>query len=865
MWGEEANLFADRTPLYAAALFWIAVAVVTLTWHVAPASAAGLPALQNAERPNPEPTAPSGWDVFAPLVDPASVLPGVPTIAEWTRTGRPDDSLILTGDLFSNSTGVDEAKDSEFLVYGQTNASDAVQILAAIQRLDGPKVAITLPAALPAWSTYLIWPRNSTGYGSPVAINQTELWWLNPDDKVTRNDTVSIYGRNMSHGGGTTTSWIYLKPTGNASGFWIAPISVNPYRVQFVVPASLANGTYEVWGHNGHGGSYGWSGPLLLSVTDAYSWNGNTFNVRDYGATGDGVTDDADAINSANSAACIYRDQTGLHPTLYFPKGIYLMRYGVGVERDFRYLGDGRDLTLIGCHTDFNQMRRPGDPTAGKLGLLFGNGGHPHDVEVRGLTFDGTTNFNNSGEAGWPINGSWESASDIHLIDLRIKVNNNAGGCVSTHQTNRLSVVGCEFVGGEIFLYHDFGVEIRNCVFLNANYQVASVHELTTSNFSITDCHFQDLDITTHAGRGQGRLLAGNANQGAQSHAYVADNQTVNFGPEPEDNAGEQILCEGNLNTFDWGRATGAQPNTISFSNKLTTDYRNVAATAVITAGKGLGQYRLVTGWDGDRTITVSPDWKVTPDTTSVVQIEAGTYRWVIFRNTLDGKDHYASNFSAMMAIAPYGGCYDWIGANNTITHMRIAVSVSAVQDFVSAQNRIHPCFFHLYLNNTIRSCYNGIYAGCGSTGSTVVDPGVGFIGTVFRNNVLTDITVVGAGETTFQTTGPSTLGYPFDMTLFEHNIFTNVSQGFDCDLYHPAKVKNTILYRNVFNRGTAIFAGSLGCNTADSTIDPGFMQNIWTGFSVTSRGPTSVSAPATLVSVPAAKPQGVTVQIWNY
>ena len=832
------------------------IAAFVFTLFAATSFGAVLPDLQNAAKPSPEPTLPSGWDVFTPPIDASNAISGAPKIAEWTRTGGPDDSLILTADLLSNFTGSDQGKDTEFLVYGQTTASYVVQASALIQRLDGSKAAITLPAALPAWSTYFIWPKNAAGYGSPIAVNRTEVWWLNPDDKVTRKDTVSVYGRNLSHEGGTKTSWIYIKPSG-AAGQWVAPTSVNPYRVQFEVPDSLVNGIYEVWVHNGHGGSYGWSGPLLLNVTDSYAWNGENFNVRDYGATGNGVSDDADAINRANLAALIYRDRTGLHPTLYFPGGTYLMRYGLCLDHDLRYLGDGRDLTIFRCHAGFNQPGRPGDPGGGKLGLLFGNGGDPHDIEIRGLTLDATTNFHNPGEECWALNGSWDTGLDIHLIDLRIKTS-KPGGCARMHQTKRLSMAGCEFVGGEVFLYHDCGVEIRNCNFWNANYQLASIHEITTDNFSITNCRFQDVDSTSHAGRGQGRLLAGSANQGAQRNAYIGDNVTVDLGPDPGDNSGEQILCEGNLNTFDEGNATGGQPNTVTLSDKLTTDYQNVAATAVITAGKGLGQYRAVTGWDGDRTVTVSPNWNVTPDATSVVLVEAGTYRWSIYHNTLDGKKYFASDYTAMTAIEPYGGCYDWIGDNNTITNMRTALYVSSVRDYVSDKQRIHPCFFHYYCNNVIQSCYSGLLAGCGGTGSCTVDPGVGFIGVTFRNNLLTDITTTGAGETTFQTTGPLTLGHPLDMTLFEHNRFTNVPQGFDCDLSGPARAKNTVLYKNTFNLGAAASLNSFGLNIGATTVDPVFSQNTWNGFAATFNGALPVLAQL-------EKPYGVQLQILIY
>ena len=183
---------------------------------------------------------------------------------------------------------------------------------------------ITLDSALPDDSMYLVWARNDAGVGYPFALNKTESWWIGPAAAVV-GDTVSVYGRNLSHDNGTATSWVYLKPSSGA-GQWITPTTVNPYKVAFTVP-SLANGDYEIWVHSGHGGAYGWSGPLTLTVQDPeISWVGSTIDVTDYGATGDGETDDGAAIQDAI-------DASGNWDTIYFPAGMYLV-------------GGGRTFTL---------------------------------------------------------------------------------------------------------------------------------------------------------------------------------------------------------------------------------------------------------------------------------------------------------------------------------------------------------------------------------------------------------------------------------------------------------------------------------------------------------------------------------------
>ena len=63
------------------------------------------------------------------------------------------------------------------------------------------------------------------------------------------------------------------------------------------------------------------------------------FNVIDYGATGDGVTDDTDAIK-----ACI---EAGKYNTIYFPEGTYLISDSLTLYSLTNYLGSGINTTLI--------------------------------------------------------------------------------------------------------------------------------------------------------------------------------------------------------------------------------------------------------------------------------------------------------------------------------------------------------------------------------------------------------------------------------------------------------------------------------------------------------------------------------------
>ncbi|HZP61570.1 MAG TPA: glycosyl hydrolase family 28-related protein [Opitutaceae bacterium] len=803
--------------------------------------AVSLPDLPASPRPNPEPAAPAGWDVFTPPVAGGQPAAGAPAIAEWTSTGAPDDTLILTGDQFSHfAANSNEGKDTEFLFYGQTTSSNGIEAPGLIQRLDGLKAAVTLPSILPSWSTYFLWPRNSTGYGYPVAINRTESWWLNPDSRVTRGEVVSVYGRNLSHNGGTSASWVYLRAA-DGTGQWAAVNSANPYRVQFTVPAALPNGVYEVWIHNGHGGHYGWSGPLSLTITDPLSWQGPVFDVDLYKRAGD--ADDSDAIDRAlvqNGNYLYYHP--GSQNTVRFSARVYSLSRAIGLQHDTRFIGAGKTATVLKCNANFTN-------SSAALAVFCAQGqGRPINSEIRDLTIDANNHLRTRATSGYGylLMCNWNPAfsTDLHLTNVRFQTLLSNTGCVSLSNLHHLSFVGCDFIGGELFLSQDEQIAIQGCTFIEANQQERAIGEISSSELSLTDSVFADLDITRPEMRGEGRVLAGNSNFGAQCHYYIGNNTTVKLGPSLGGNTGEQILCEGYLNTYDCAAPTAATATTLTLAGS-STNYTGNFATAVIVSGKGLGQYRRVTGYaPAGKVITISPAWNVIPDSSSRVLMEAGSYQWVIYDNNFSGKDYYADGYTAMTAIEPYGGCYDWVGDSNAISDMHTALYLQAVQGYSSSMPCIHPCFFNLFARNFIQSCSSGLRASC-SLPNTTRDPGVGFIGNIYRGNNLSDIVDLGAFHAMDE--NPSVPGSPMDMTLFEHNILTNLSQAFDLSPQDQVRTVDTLLYKNAAQRGASSLPGSFAVNFAPTTSNPALSGNRWEGFETTYAG----NSPGFILEVP--------------
>ncbi len=307
-----------------------------------------LPDLPTYSEPSSNPALPTGADVFNAPIGAQSLVKGAPTIAVTNLSAGSNDTLSLTGSGFTDDASRDFA-DTNFILYGQTNSGNGTVADAQIQNSSAMGVLATIPTTEPDNSMYFVWPQNSSGVGSPVAVNRTDVEWIDPDTAVP-GGMVSVYGRNLSNGAATPQSWVYLQ-TDSGVGQWAKVTSANPYQVQFTVPASLIPGAkYQVWVYNGHGGKYGWSeNATELTVNAAKSWNGvvnvqnsTTINGVVYpGAVGDGVTDDGPAIQRAISTLKPYE-------TLYFPADTY----EVDGERlvlpsNVRVMGDSMNTSII--------------------------------------------------------------------------------------------------------------------------------------------------------------------------------------------------------------------------------------------------------------------------------------------------------------------------------------------------------------------------------------------------------------------------------------------------------------------------------------------------------------------------------------
>ena len=205
---------------------------------------------------------------------------------------------------------------------------------------------------------YALFLKSSAGGSDAIVlVNNPQISMLLHDDgeAATPNGWIKLAGSNLSvssdaakvkaiitDGDGTNPrfvdpSQIRVETEANNNG------RANAYYMQIMI-GNLPAGNYKIMVHNGYGGDYGWSEPFSFTVKAQearMAWRSRgTFDVKDYGATGNSHTNDTAAVISAieaasnNGGGIVYFPQGTyrITDTLYVPDGISLEGAGPGVS-----------------------------------------------------------------------------------------------------------------------------------------------------------------------------------------------------------------------------------------------------------------------------------------------------------------------------------------------------------------------------------------------------------------------------------------------------------------------------------------------------------------------------------------------------
>ena len=212
-----------------------------------------------------------------------------------------------------------------------------------------------------------------------------------------------------------------------------------------------------------------------MALTKAHSRmiDGSALNVRDYGAVGDGSTNDTAAIQAA-------LDALSSGQTLYFPDGTYVVHApSTATELDYNNYADGlnnhialelkSNISSVNLRGENATLKLVSTNLAGDLSWIMGNKSTTTvaNLKIEGLTFD----VDKTG------NVSAEDARGLLVI-----------GC------SNLKVTNCKFYsssakgGYSMSTYNCDGVDITNNLFTNISGGYQSIY---TNNTNITGNSFR--------------------------------------------------------------------------------------------------------------------------------------------------------------------------------------------------------------------------------------------------------------------------------------------------------------------------------------------------------------------------------------
>lgn len=683
-------------------------------------------------------------EMFNPFLQ-GRVTAGAPLVHSFTRSASPGRSVVLSGARFTTGNG----DDTRVWLFSQTSANNGSALqLQPITKSD-TSLTFVVPDQLPN-TMYFVWVQNADGVSTPVRINAAEIWWTGPN-RTAPGQEISVYGRNLSTAGRNNASYAVVRPwdsppTTPSVAFQLA--SATPYHTRWRLPQTLPLGKYELWLHNGHGGAYGWSGPVPLTVdSPSAHWKGTTIDVTSYGASPSDSGDDTAAVERALREA---RD----HQTVFFPAGHYRLSRPLTVPSAISMEGAAAGGSVIefvnGSGLAGSALRIQGFPSRLRNLTIVGTltQGLPHETAL--VRFDGR--FRPTPEG-------------LIVENIRcLTPGDQLYSCISVEYVNSVSIKKNTFeTPSALFIKRSHQVFVQDNVFAgnwtDAKYSPLSAIGLSASNaVDISNNRAYSIDRAAAKTLSRFVVVQGHSH-GMATANYIGSNRIDRVGCAQE-TCGENILLEtpGALFTGSPAQVDGLtlrfdqvnwEANTFDWDNPGTFEppEKRHPSLLAIQSGAGEGQYRRILNTTKD-TLTIDYAWDVAPDTSSVVSVITGTFRNAIVGNAITGWPGALLNtHTTNVGIQSYGATLDSIIQGNSISTLNRGIELSSLVNascgkYVSGRpegtsGSNCPTWNNVVEQNSIADTQSGIASWTRVEVPTRNIAGPAMLGNVIRDNVV--------------------------------------------------------------------------------------------------------------------------------
>jgi hypothetical protein len=256
-----------------------------------------------------------------------------------------------------------------------------------------------------------------------------------------------------------------------------------------IVGSRLANELYHRFG--GGLNALGFDGQKDAALAELLATTGEVFNVKSFGAKGDGVTDDRAAIQAAIDAASLLEGKQGT--TIVFPAGVFLINSQLFLKDRVRLLGVGVRSSNIKADSTF------ADPYM----FVAANGG----VSMFGSILEKLDiNCNGVSGLGGIVSDAWQENSGLRDVLIRgwttygVHIRAGDGGASSLLFENAEIFAAAGATSGilvdQISLVGGFKLSLRNVVVAGATGSLlAKGIDVAGDSILADNLHFEDCVI----------------------------------------------------------------------------------------------------------------------------------------------------------------------------------------------------------------------------------------------------------------------------------------------------------------------------------------------------------------------------------